>query len=1285
MNKKILFILGILVFSKIYSQNNSFVRYIKWNENVHSSNGQYKLDFSGAFYPDSSNNFPYYKEQIEMPFYCDLVLSDIIVEKLDQNIAGNLFHLSSLPDTFVFKKYFGVTRKQNIINYLLLPVWKSKYSKNVYRITSFSINIPTSSIKKVLRETKSIAQHSVLSSGKWYKIKLKDDGVYKITYAQLKNMGFENPGNVRIYGNGGGMLPQKVTTKRPDDLIENAVQYDDVNGYILFYGQSPNVWNYSTASKHFFHSQHKFSDYSYYFLTDNFGRGKQVTSSTEPSITNVNVTSFDDYVYHEPDEVNLIRSGSQWYGDQMDVYNPISFSYSFPNIVSSSKVYFYYSIIGRSGTPYSYFTFGISGNNFNSAYIDFTDLNAFDGYYAHAASGNFTFNASGDNMPVNVSYVNSGDAAAVGYIQYFGFNVRQNLTFLGDQMEFRDVNSVGSGNVAKFVVSNASQNLTVWDVTDVCEPRGMNGTLSNSTLSFPASVDSLRQFIIFETNSGLLNPVIEDNVVKDVGLINNQDIHGTSNPDLIIVAPPDDSILKQAQILADFRTTNDGYKVFLTTTDKIYNEFSSGKRDISAIRDMLKMFYDKSTSENDMPKYLLLFGDGTYDNKTINANNNNLIPTYESVNSLDKSNSYVSDDFYGWLDDADTLFDDSNLLDISIGRLPIKNADEATAVVKKIINYASPSTMGDWRSILCFIADDGDLGWAENLHIGQADPLANSIGSKYPSRVIQKIYLDAYNFITTSLGQTVPDASTAINNRVNKGALIVNYTGHGGETLLSHHGVVTKASVMNWTNFTKLPLFITATCEFSRFDDVNIIVPGKQFSDNTTAGEHVLLNPNGGGIALLTAARLADANANIDLNTAILDTIFTKDKNGNYLRIGDVLRIAKNLMFGDQNKLIFAMLGDPATLLAYPKGNGIITDSVNGIPIAALNDTLLDDTLKALSFVRVTGHIEDDNGRLLNGFNGYIYPTVFDKEETRTTLGNGTNVPYQYTANDNIIYKGFCSVSKGKFNFQFQVPKDIRYNFNNGKIVYYADDSLTDMAGYTKKLIVGGLNSTASIDTVGPDIALYMNNTNFRSGGITDPNPQLLVKLHDKTGINMTGVGIGHDLTAIIDSDFSNLVNLNEFYQYELNDYTSGSALYPLYNLAPGEHAIKVVAWDVYNNSSQKDITFRVVISNNLVINNVINYPNPFSNFTNFVFDHNLSDEPIDITVKIFTFSGQLVTILNYHDLSMGNRTIPLQWNGTNSNGSRVMPGIYLYKVQATTRSGKFAEGYGKMVFVLSK
>ncbi len=888
--------------------------------------------------------------------------------------------------------------------------------------------------------------------------------------------------------------------------------------------------------------------------------------------------------------------------------------------------------------------------------------------YAETVSGNFTFPVSSDNITINVGYECSGDQDAEGYIDYFGLNVRRNLIFEGSQMQFRDIASVGAGNTANFNISNASGDLAVWDITNVCLPKKMSTTLSGTTLSFSASADSLRQYIIFNPNANFPGPITDGD---DVGSIVNQNIHGSAIPDMIIVTPPDTGIIRQAQILADFRTSNDGLKVFLTSTDKIYNEFSSGKRDISAIRDMAKMFYDKSTVENNMPKYLLLFGDGTYDNKSTNPGNNNLVPTYESANSLTTALSYVTDDFYGWLDD--TAGDNSNLLDIGVGRLPIKNADEAEAVVNKIINYSKPSAMGDWRNILCFIGCDGD----NNLHVGQADYLANNVGSNDSGFIIQKIYIDAYPYITTSVGQTCPDVNNAVNNRINDGVLIVNYTGHGNEEKLTHLGLLNVESITTWKNFNKLPLFITATCEYSRFDDLNVITPGEQFEERTSAGEDVLLNPYGGGVALYSTSRQVDAYGNFELNQAIYDSLFKKDNYGNYLRLGDVMRLAKNSLGSSLNKLNFTLLGDPATILNYPKGRGIVTDSISDLAINSKTDTL-----KALGLARVTGHIEDKNGAFKNGT---LYTTVFDKEEQLTTIGNGDNTPFSYSARNSVIFKGVSNIINGKFALEFPIPKDINYRLGKGKLVYYADDSISDIAGFSNNLIVGSIENNLNNDTIGPKISLFMNDTNFVSGGITNNNPILLARFYDENGINMTGAGVGHDITAVLDDDVSNLVLLNDYYQSEINDFTRGSALYPFYNLNSGEHNIKVVAWDIYNNSSEATITFNVIDNNNLVIENVINFPNPFSSYTYFQFEHNSPDEALDVEIRIFSMSGQLIYILNAKNILSGFRTMPLQWNGTDSNGRQVNQGIYIYRISISTKTGKHAENYGKLVIIRSK
>lgn len=490
MHKKTLFIFGIFLITNLNAQDNSVTRYIHWCDSFSSGKKNMKLDFLGASYPDSINGFPYYKEQFSLPFYCKVVLSNIIFEKLDESIAQRLAYLSQIPDTFMFFQFAGKSRKKDIINISLLPVCRNRTTKAVYRLKSFSFSFPAKNIKKTLKTGSNYLSHSVLNSGKWYKIKLNKDGIYKITYSQLKEkMKFENPSNVRIYGNGGGMLPLKVNKPRPDDLRENAILYVDggdgifnEGDYILFYGQGPNIWNYDASKKHFFHSQHKFADYSYYFLTDYLGRGKTINDANESSSSNIDITSFDDYAYHESDMINLINSGSEWYGDKIDIYSTISFDFDFPNLNNSSTSYFYYDIIGRSSTSESYFSFGISGNEYKSTYIGNIDRLKSESDFAKIAKGSFEFSPASDNITVYIKYVGSGDKDAEGYINYFGLNVRRDLLFEGDQMHFRDINAIGAGNIAKYIINNASADVEVWDITDACVPLRMQKSFQTQHL-----------------------------------------------------------------------------------------------------------------------------------------------------------------------------------------------------------------------------------------------------------------------------------------------------------------------------------------------------------------------------------------------------------------------------------------------------------------------------------------------------------------------------------------------------------------------------------------------------------------------------------------------------------------------------------------------------------------------------------------------------------------------------------------------------------------------------------
>ena len=710
--------------------------------------------------------------------------------------------------------------------------------------------------------------------------------------------------------------------------------------------------------------------------------------------------------------------------------------------------------------------------------------------------------------------------------------------------------------------------------------------------------------------------------------------------------------------------------VAVVTTDQVYNEFSSGARDIGAIRNFMKMFYDRATSKTDKPRYLLLLGDGSYDNLTIDPNNCNYIPTYQSPNSLVPTQSFVSDDFFGLLDSNEGGV--SGLLDIGVGRFPVGSAEEAGVIVDKIKAYYSEDALGDWRNRLCFVGDDED----NNLHMKDADRLATYVDTTYPSFVLKKIYLDAYQQVSTASGERYPDVNQAITDNIEKGLLIFNYVGHGNERGLAHESILGINDIISWNNFPRCPLFITATCEFSRFDDVDIDANGV-ITPKTSAGEHVLLSPDGGGIALLTTTRLVYSSPNYILNKNFYRYIFERNDIGRPNTFGDALRYTKNVSGSSTNKLNFTLLGDPALLLAYPRYR-IVTDSVNGI---AVTEPL--DTLKALSLVTISGHVEDPSGIPMPGTEGVLYPTIFDKSRKVTTLGNDGGTPMTFFVRDNIIFRGKAEIHDGLFRFSFLVPKDISYNIGPGKINYYATlDSLHEGAGSFSDLPVGGFADDPAIDEEGPEVRLYLNDTLFRDGGLTDENPVFLAYVTDEGGINTVGNGIGHDITAILDGNENDPIVLNDYFSYESDQYQRGTVRYPFFNLPDGEHTIRFKVWDNYNNSTVAEITFHVNEGSTEKIENLRNYPNPFSEDTWITFDHNMGDSEMDILIYIFDLGGHLVRILEDHQFADGYTINPVHWDGKSVDGQKVSGGIYVFKIIIRSVDKDPVTGTGKMIIV---
>jgi len=1115
---------------------------------------------------------------------------------------------------------------------------------------------------------------SVLSSGKWYKIRILQSGIYKLTYDNIISMGFSNPSLIRIFGNGGAMLPLMNASPRYEDLQENPVYlHTGADGqfgpgdYVLFYGKGPETWTYNSASDFFEHTLNPYSEAAYYFVTTEAGVGKRVTQA--PEVTgahNASTSSFTDYAFHERNMRNLLKSGRDWFGERID-YSVYDTVFTFPNLNTGDPVKLKSNVLSRSANSKS-FIFRTDDQIVGSITIPGVILSNSTGVHANQKTGLFSFSSGDDNVNVSLVYnktVNSDE----GFLDYITLNVRRKLALYGDFLFFRDISVTGTGKIGQYTIENCNSNTEVWDVSDFRRIRKIVTRLTGSVITFQDNADTLKEYVAVNISGNFPAPEITSDK-DDLGLVANQNLHSTEPGQMLIVTHP--LFREAADSIAAFHRNKDKLSVIVADIDQIYNEFSSGARDVSAIRDFAKMIYDRATDNHDRLRYLLLLGDGSYNNLSRDDGNSNYIPTYQSASSLNASTSYVSDDFFGFMGNAEGGSEtmEAYSLDIGIGRLPAKSAQEAMTLYRKIKNYNTSENSLDWRNNILFVGDDEDY----NTHMSQANSLADWVRNTYPQYVVKKVLLDAYKQVATSTGARYPEVNRIITNNIQKGILIYNYTGHGGERGMAAEQILMREDLTKLTNSGNLPLFVTATCEFSRFDDLtdddgNLI-------ESTSAGETSLLNEKGGSIALFSTTRIVYSDRNHFLNTKFYHVVFERDNNGQYYRLGDVIRMTKDSTGIQRNKLNFILLGDPALSLALPEYT-VKTDSLNGI--AVLNPL---DTLKAFSHVRISGHLEDTDQNPLTTFNGTIYPSVFDKSLTVTSLANDGGDPMQFETQENLLFKGKATVKNGNFSFEFLVPKDITYSFGNGKIVYYSQDSTLDANGYFENFIIGGTNPEATGDEEGPDISLYLNDIHFKDQGITSPNPVIYALISDESGINMVGNGIGHDITGVIDGRVSDPVILNDFFETDLNDFSSGRLSYPMENLSEGMHSLRVKVWDVFNNSSEMTIEFRVISGEGLTVANIYNYPNPAAEFTWFRFEHNRPGEELQIDIDIFNMEGRKVAVLNQVYFSTGFSSEPLEWDLKDSGGNPLRQGVYPYRIRITDANGHFTDNFSKLIIV---
>ncbi|RDI49520.1 type IX secretion system sortase PorU [Flavobacterium glaciei] len=1251
---------------------------LEWIEKKEMFYGNFKViipQFTGnSFHYDAFNKTILFTLNTKQNVLFDegkVKITNVFYESMSPSQLGDL-SLVNIPKTSNASLIVSNSRDIKEAFITLSPIIKDDFGFK--RIKSFSYEIENNNSKTLQSsKTTNTIFNSVLANGNWHQFYIEKSGVYKITKTFLQQLGLDvntlDPRKIKIYGNGGRMLPLSNSTFYPNDLSENAIQIvgeaDGVfnnDDYILFYGEGVDTWN--PESRTF---TNLYDTKSYYYITVQGTDGKRITPMTQPSGNpTLTVTSFDDHQHHEEDLINIARLGRQWFGESFDIKDEQEFNFTFPNIDTTTPVKLMISAASAAFTPT---TFSVSANGEATGTISFPALinNTETEFHLGSLPNNTNFSGT-ENIKIKLKYNNNGVPGSKGFLDNIRLIAKRKLQGYGKQFHFQYDQSASNLGIVNYSISNTVTVPQVWDVTDIFNVTKIENTNQN-TLNFKANLGELRKYIALEATdyySPLKSPKSK---------ITNQNLKGTlfkngqgqfQDIDYVIITPS--FLVTQAEKLAAFHRTQSNLNVKVIPLESIYHEFSSGKQDVAAIRNCIKYIYQNASVPEKRVKFVNLFGDASYDFKNRISNNTNIVPIYHALNSnTTGESSFASDDFFGLMDNNEgNVVSFFGGIDIAVGRMLVNDTRQADEMVNKVIEYHNQKSFGNWRNNFVLISDDSDILSDASLQNRQNN-LADRITTEKPFLNVSKIILDSYVQEASAGGSRYPKARTDFFNAFEKGALVFNYLGHGGEDGLSSERIWEKSDGQNLSNQYKYPLFITITCEFSRFD--NPLRP--------TAGEYTYWNPKGGAIAMISTIRSIGQFSAENFNDLMTKNLLSYNSN-QYTSIAEALRISKNSNPNSATNVVF-YIGDPALMLAIPKPKIRLT-KVNDIPV---NQSI--DDFKSLAKIKLTGEVTDENNNLLTNYNGEVSTTIFDKTVSRTTYNNdGNSPPINFNVLGETIFRGNASITNGQFEFSFVVPRDIRVPLANGRISFYSkkNELLQNETGYDSTIKIGGINENATADNISPRVKLYMNDETFVSGGTTNESPFLVALLEDENGIN-TASGIGHDIVAILDGDVSNPYVLNDYYQTKLDDFTSGRLRFPLRNLAPGLHTITFKAWDVYNNPTTTEIQFIVVGDETITLTHVLNYPNPFVNYTEFWFTHNKPFEPLEVQVQVMTITGKVVWTKNQIITTEGFLSKEITWDGKDDFGDKIGKGVYVYKLTVkSSLTNKKTEKFEKLVIL---
>lgn len=1100
-----------------------------------------------------------------------------------------------------------------------------------------SVKNKTSPIVK----TKS-ASSSLLSTGDWYKISIPKQGIYKIDRNFLTSMGVNvnqvNFQHLRIFGHDGSVIDEKVSADQADDMVENAIHFSSQNSqmssndYVLFYANGPTKWTAETNST-FRHHQNYYEDQSYYFISFDHGPSLNIASvdyRNESGVEEVNLS--DDYFLYHKDEIHPSRMGKQWYSDRINTLSSPNMTQQI-NLPLSGSVG---EVILRTKVAVD----PIGHSNLLSVRVNNQEINSYNiqgtgnAYAIKENTSTSTFTSNGQNQSLQLKYTLNGSGNA--YLGFVEGNYQRPIAFQTSGQRFHSFvpDNYDATDYITYKISQANNSTKVWNISNGNQPYEVKGNLNAGHYYINDKAGQVQKYYTF---SGAEFPS-----PQFIETVSNQNLHALPQTDYLIISPKE--FLAQARALADFHREYYGYHVTVVDVNKIYNEFSSGSQDIAGIRNFIKMFHDRyETGDAVYLKNVLLFGAASFDYKDIISPNTNFVPTFETLNSEGYVNTYPTDDFFAFLDEGENIESLNGFLDVGIGRIPANNVQEAIDFVDKIKHYHSAASFGTWKMQASFVADDKEEGMN---HLNDCETISTPITQNLPEFTIHKIYSDAHQVISGASGNRYPTMNQAINERIFNGTFFMSYSGHGSPLRWSHEAILTIDDYGKWTNRNALPLMTTATCDFGRYDEPD--------PEERSAGTKIVMNNKGGAIAMITTTQAVFSSTSTVLSRNLASNIFKRDENGKYLSLGEAYIEGKNMSL-NSNAAKFALLGDPAMSLAFPKHHVSIENIYENIE----DDYEITDTFKALGRYKITGKVENYQGQIQNDFNGNIALNLYAQPELISTINNFPGTTPDFESQTNVLVNQKGKVTNGKFEIEIILPKDINFNYGEGKLALYAYSAKEDAMGIEKNITIGGYSNNPSENNIPPTVKVYIHDSIYHATGFTDPNPVFFIDLEDDIGFNISGSSVGHDLLLILDGDTKHPIVLNQFFEASEEGPHRGYIYYPMFNLKEGEHHIEVRAWDVHNNLGVGSLQFEVKKQEEegLWIRNLTNYPNPFDQSTTFVFEHNLKLLDLELYIDIYNASGQFIERI-HQTINPESNKVYVPWQA-----ERLGKGIYFYKV----------------------